>query len=339
MKIQVHFKKAVIVMAALFSLVRCDVEDAFYSNLLRSDVFVQLYSDSKYDILWVLDNSASMTSRRQFVVDNMQNFLTILNSRKAVDFQMAVTTTDMFSNSGNLIASAGGLKVVKSTAANPVADFAAIVSNVVDSPTSFWEQGLESSYQAIRNHKSEFSRTGVPLIVIFLTDEDDFSCQDNCFGVEPENNPNDVVFNTARYIDYFKTIKKAEGTEFYAFPIVGLANSICSVASAGARYQEVQEGLGGLSKTGSICSSQLQESYEQVARIIGDRGMVFPLSSQASGKGLRLFVDGVFVKYDPANYIYEAETNSIVFTGAIPKTGSVIEVTYDQNVNSTTAAN
>jgi hypothetical protein len=333
MKTQAILKRTLVVAVALLSLVRCTFEDGFYSNLLRSDVFVQLYDDSKYDILWVFDNSGSMTSRRQFVVDNMQTFLTILNSRKAVDFQMAVTTTDMFSTSGNLIAANSGLRVVKSaTSSNPVADFASIVANVGDSPTSFWEQGLESAYQAITNHKSEFSRQGVPLIVIILTDENDFSCQDNCFGIEPENNPNDVVFDTQRYIDYFSTVKKSERTELYLFPIIGLSTSNCTVASLGDRYVTVQEGVGGLSRSGSICSSDLAATYQGIARIISDRGMVFPLSSRASGAAIKLYVDGKFIAYDPANYLYDAESNSIVFTGAVPKTGSVIEVTYDQSV-------
>lgn len=318
----------------LFAVARCEFEDGFYSNLLRSDVFVQVYDDSKYDILWVFDNSGSMTTRRQFVVDNMQNFLTILNSRKAVDFQMAVTTTDMFSNNGDLIAAPSGLKVVKSaTSSNPVADFASIVGNISDSATSFWEQGLESAYQAVKNHKSQFSRNGVPLIVIVLTDEEDYSCQDHCFGAEPENNPSDVVFDVSRYSDYFATVKDSERSNVFFFPIVGLNTTDCAVASPGLRYVTVQEALGSPSVSGSICSSKLGESYEQIARIISDRGMVFKLSQKASGSAIKLYVDAKFVPYDPANYIYDAESNSIIFTGAVPKTGAVIEVTYDQSVN------
>ena len=333
MKTRFTLKKGLSLVAALISVAACDFEDGFYSNLLRSDVFVQLYDDSKYDILWVFDNSGSMTTRRQFVVDNMQNFLTILNSRKAVDFQMAVTTTDMFSNSGALIAAASGMKVVKSaTSTNPVADFASIVANVTDSPTSFWEQGLESAYQAVKNHKSEFSRNGVPLIVITLTDEDDYSCQSNCFGVEPENNTNDVEFDVSRYIDYFSTVKSADRSLVYFFPIVGLNTTDCSIASTGERYMAVQQGIGGLSTSGSICSSKLGESYESIARIIADRGMVFKLSSKASGNAIKIYVDGKFVAFDPANYVYDTANNSIVFTGAVPKTGAVIEVTYDQSV-------
>src|SRR4051812_19651910 len=82
----------------------CKTDDMFYSNVLRSDVFYQLYSDSSFDFLWVMDNSGSMKSHRDFVRDNLQNFVNIMTSRKAVDYQMAVTDTDMFSHNGALVA-------------------------------------------------------------------------------------------------------------------------------------------------------------------------------------------------------------------------------------------
>ena len=163
-------------LACVAALAGCRAEDSFYSNLQRSDVYVQQYSDTQYDFLWVMDNSGSMAPHRQFVKDNIQTFLNILNSRKAVDFQMAVTTTDMFTDAGRLIPGTGGVEVVKSaTSADPSAEFASIIDGVTDNPfTSFWEQGLEGAYQAILNHKSDFSRTGVPLIIILVTDEDDY---------------------------------------------------------------------------------------------------------------------------------------------------------------------
>jgi hypothetical protein len=320
----------------------CKSDDTFYSNVLRSDVFYQLYSDTSFDFLWVMDNSGSMRPHRDFVRDNMQTFVNILTSRKAVDYQMAVVDTDMFSHNGALV-SGGGKTVVKSKeSANPIADFAAIMNAVSDSPTSFWEQGLESAYQAIYQHKSEFSRNGVPLVVVFLTDEQDYSCAEDCFGVEPENNTDWVPFPTSRYVDFFKNAKKSESTDLHVFPIIGMDGHPCSVASYGTRYTEVATSIdegednlkgGAVGESGSICSSELKESYENIARIISDRGAIFHLSSPATGTGINIFVDGTLVPYSPDNYLYDAESNSIVFTGAVPKKGSIIEVTYAEKVN------
>lgn len=321
------------VLISVLSLTGCKTEEVFYSNLQKTDIFVQQYSDSRFDFLWVMDNSGSMAPNRQFVKDNIQTFLNILNSRKALDFQMAVTTTDMFSDAGRLIPSSTGVSVVKSaTSSNASGEFGAIIDAVADSPTSFWEQGLESAYQAIANYRTQFSRTGVPLVIIFVTDEEDYSCRSNCFGVEPENNPGVVYYDTARYSDYFRAIKESERSQTMLFPIIGMSSGTCSVASLGARYQTIQAALGAPSKSGSICSNELRASYEGIARMIADRGMVFKLASAASSSGIKLYVDRKLVPYSPENYVLDMATNSIVFTGVIPKSGSVIEVNYTNKI-------
>ncbi len=330
------YKLIVGLLFLTFFLSQCGEQTDFYSNVLRSDIFYQIYDEEKLDFLWVFDNSGSMKPRRDFVKDNMQTFLNILTRRKAIDFQMAVTNTDMFSFGGDLVKSSSGLEVVKSSSSlNPVADFAAIINNIQDTPTSFWEQGLESTYQALYKHGKKFSREGVPLIIIILSDEDDYSCADNCLGCEPENNPNWIAFPTSRYFEFFMNYKKTEQSETYVFPIVGLGDGKCEVPSVGSRYIEVVEGIKLMDSdnpgvVGSICNDEIGESYENIARIMSDRGVVFKLSDIASGNGIKVYVDGTLVPYSEDNYYYEKETNSIVFTGAVPKKGSVIEVTYEK---------
>lgn len=333
--------KAIQVLAlvgVLLLTANCRETSTFYANTLRSDVFVQTYDENRYDFLWVFDNSGSMKERRDFVKDNLQGFLNILNSRKAIDYQMAITTTDNFTDHGNLIQSPGGLKIIKSSSANPVADFAAVINNVQDSLTSFWEQGLESSYQAVYNHGSEFSRNGVPLVIVYLTDSQDWSCKDDCYGVEPENNTNWKPWPIERYITYFKNVKLAENSDVFMFPITGLNTEDCAVEFAGDRYVTLVEALKGNNlkypgKAASICNSVLKESYEGIARAIADRANKFKLANPASGMGINVFVDGTLIPFSPENYIFEKETNSIVFTGAAPKKDSIIEITYAQLSN------
>lgn len=314
-------------------LSRCKTSESFYTNVLRSDVFVQQYDNRNYDFLWVMDNSGSMTDRRQYVRDNLQRFVNILNSRKAVNYQMAVTTTDQFTTAGNLISAPGGLQVVKSaTSSNPVADMATIINNVQDSPTSFWEQGLESAYQAVLNHKAQFSRNGVPLTVIIISDSDDWSCQDNCWGVEPENNPNWTQFPLQRYIDYFQNVKSPDNSEAYVFAITGVASSTCQVEFQGARFEGLVSALGGISSAGSVCLSQIQQTFDGIARTLADRGVKFTLSTPASQDGINVFVDGRSIPFSADNgWVFEAADNAVVFTGlSIPPNGSVVEVTYNE---------
>ncbi|NDC24339.1 MAG: hypothetical protein EB078_05455, partial [Proteobacteria bacterium] len=213
----------------------------------------------------------------------------------------------------------------------PVADMAEIINSIQDSNTSFWEQGLENSYQAVFKNKSKFMRSGVPLIVVYLTDEDDYSCQGHCWGVEPENNPDWISFDASRYIDFFKTVKASEKSDVIVFPIVGVNQTNCQVSSVGQRYMALSEAIGNQGKTGSVCDLDLPASYNNIAQIIADRGNVFRLDTPASGQNIRVFVDGALLSGDPANYIFDAEQNSIVITGALPKPGSIIEVTFEQS--------
>jgi hypothetical protein len=90
------------------------------------------------------------------------------------------------------------------------------------------------------------------------------------------------------------------------------------------------QSLGGTSLAGSVCAADIKNSYENVAKIIADRGVRFPLTSKASGSGFSVYVDGQKIDFSPDNYIYEASSNSIVFTGFVPKKGAKIEIVYNQ---------
>ncbi len=328
-------KHLLIIVAVATTLIftGCKESIGFYQNTFRSAVFTQDYTSAKYDFLWVMDNSASMTDRRNFVKDNMESFLNTLGSRKAIDYQMAVVTTDYFTERGALVAAPDGMTVVKSTSPNPVADFAAIVANIKDSGTSFWEQGLESSYQAVYKNGKTFMREGVPLIVIYVTDENDWSCKDECWGNEPEHNTHWVAFDTSRYINYFKNVKKSENSEVSIFPIVGTSASQCELASLGTKYSDLSSQVGNLGVSGSICNSDLEASYNGIARVIADRGTIFKLDTVASGQRINVYIDGTLVPFSPENYIFDVASNSIIFTGAAPKKGQIVEVTYSQKVN------
>jgi len=170
-------------------------------------------------------------------------------------------------------------------------------------------------------------RANVPLVIVFLTDEEDYSCDQNCFGPEPENNSGWVAHPLSRYSDYYGQA----ANDVSIFPIVGTTASSCSVASDGDRYKQIQETIG-QGSTGSICLADLPTSYQKIAQTIADRGIAFKLSSTASSAGISVFVDQVEVSYSADDgFIYESSSNSIVFTGSsIPGSGAIIEVLYSE---------
>ena len=221
------------------------------------------------------------------------------------------------------------------TSANVVTDATSIINNVQDSATSFGEWGLESAYQAISTSGSIFSRKGVPLIIVVISDEDDYSCQENCFGVEPIHNDGWVPFPLSRYINYFGQVKSPENTTVSLFPIVGTPQSQCPLPALGSRYLTVSEYLGNLSTSGSICDGDIQNSYDNIAKSIANRGTQFILTSPAQGDDLAVFVNSVQVPVSSDNgWTFDATSNSINFSGsAIPVKGAVIEVSYTQKHN------
>lgn len=320
----------VIFLIFIFSA-SCAQNGQFYTNIQRADVFTQLNDNEQLDFLWVLDNSGNMADRMTYVEQNIGTFLTTLSSTKAVDYQMAVTTIDYFTLKGNLISSPTGVTVVKSTDSDPQGEFAAIVNALTDSITSFWTQGLESAYQAVYQHGSQFMRPGVNLVIIFVTGADDYSCGQNCYGIEPEHNTGWVPFTMDRYTTYFQNVKASQNANVQIFPIVGTSASTCGVEDVGSRYITLMSQIGNGGVAGSVCAGDMATSYANVAQTIANRGRIFPLSSQASGNGINVYVNGVLIPYTPSNYTYNATTNSIVFTGYIPPQGSQIEVTYEQN--------
>lgn len=322
-----------IIFLLLLSATGCKEGAFFYTNSLRSQVFIQPNTNSKYDFLWVLDNSDSMKPRRDYIRDNLDSFLNLLNARKAIDYQMAVVTTDAMKDSGSLVSSNQGLEVVKSAnSSRPAADFADLIDSISDSTTSFWEQGLENSYQAVSRFSDKFSRPGVPLMIIYLTDEEDFSCKDTCWGVEPENNPDWNAFELDRYQDFFKEFKADESSEVAIFPIVGVSLEACAVPSLGTRYIEVMNAVGSFGRAGSICDEDFEESYNNIAKVIADRGNVFVLGAKASEKNLKVFVDNQLQDSLSANYRYffDREKNAIVFNDKLPAPGSTIEVVFEE---------
>jgi hypothetical protein len=74
-------------------------------------------------------------------------------------------------------------------------------------------------------------------------------------------------------------------------------------------------------------------ALDTIAHTLADRGIRFPLTTPSSGQGIHVFVDGQSIPLSEDNgFVYEASTNSIVFTGsAVPANGSTIEVNYRQS--------
>ncbi len=234
----------------------------FFFSLLFAFTSQALKAES-WSILWVVDNSGSMQANRGQLARHAPEFISRLLKGGVTDFRMAMTTTDVINGGGDLITDANGVMVIDQKTSDPGAALASLANAVVDTPGSFWEQGLEASYQAITQHGGAFLKDGDRLAVIYVSDEDDYSCEADCFGVQPENNPDWKPFPLDRYKQFFSQLKADRNIDTLLFPIVGILEGSCDLASYGVRYLKVLTQVGGLA--GSVCGVDFPQSLFAVA--------------------------------------------------------------------------
>lgn len=92
----------------------------------------------------------------------------------------------------------------------------------------------------------------------------------------------------------------------------------------------VADSLGSFGKSGSICDSDLAESYNNIAQIIADRGNVFRLSTRAEPGSVKVYVDKAYQDPAAANITFDTAQNAIVFNGKLPPAGSRIDVFFSE---------
>lgn len=242
---------------------------------MRVDLVSQR-SASKVDVLWVVDNSGSMAPRQENLARNFQSFIDLF-SKGAIDFRIAVTTTDIFKDLGQF---KGSPKFLTPSTPNLATAFANRVK--VGTSGSAYEAGLQAAQMAldrqklanepemkdladcqdtcmktsnftecrescINQHPVDFLRPDAYLYLIFVSDEDDKSAQD------------------IRY--YWRMYEMAKGmgndeTVMTAAIIGDVPSNTCK-ATPGARYVSLSKLTGG--DVGSICDENFSATLKKLA--------------------------------------------------------------------------
>lgn len=132
----------------------------------------------KVDILWVIDNSGSMSPYQKELGMKFHSFINGLLNKPVIeipDFRMAVTTTDEKDN-GKFFMGSLNYSLNKENAIDQDLkdDFLSKFNRVVQvgSSGSATEKGLKCSWLCVKNNPS-FFRLDAPLIVNIVTDEED----------------------------------------------------------------------------------------------------------------------------------------------------------------------
>jgi hypothetical protein len=294
------------------------------------DEFEQV-SGRKVDVLFVVDNSGSMSEEQQTLASSFNAFISAANTWN-IDYQLGVITTDS-SEGGKLKSSSASTRILTPSTPNVEAAFAANVR--VGTNGSSNEQGLRVAESALSDptitanipgtscpgscpapyscdtangscggFNATFLRQDATLEIVFLSDEEDSS-------------PADVGF----YVDFFKNIKgyRNDGL-LHAHAIIG-DSSTCNPSNS--RYKDVANQTNGV--VGSLCGN-----FSSTLSAIGNNAfglrVEFFLSRYPEPATIKVYVDGV---ERTTGWSFDPNSNSVVFlAGSVPAEGQDIRAEY-----------
>jgi len=276
----------------------------------------------KVDILWVIDNSCSMSDEQQRLVANLGDFTEFADEQDA-DYQMGVTVTDGFSSdSGRLERCFPHPAVISGD--YPQRQEAFDCTFLVGTDGSGVEAGFAAAKNALDlaideepNGNTGFLRDDADLAVVFMSDEDDQSG------------------NAEALQAFFESVKgpgRASRTKLHA--IAGPTTGPCGDGSGffnaqpGFRYQALANNTGGLFF--DICQADWSPIFDQLGLDTFQAFDTWFLSQPAAPSTLQVFVDGVPVPEDPVNgYVYQFQENAVQLNGtSVPGPGARIEIRY-----------
>ncbi|HRK07346.1 MAG TPA: hypothetical protein PLZ57_06220 [Pseudobdellovibrionaceae bacterium] len=323
-------------------LMACGNKSASFDLLAEDATFSQSAAEvnGKIDVLWVIDNSGSMATSQQALVDNFQSFINRFDAN-GFDYQIAVTVTDAYKddyNATNLSefrsgipgTSNSGYKIITPSTPDKQSVF------VTNAKQGINGSGDERAFQSIRSALNNplnggFPRSDAFLAIIVVSDEDDSSWDGSSAIGYTTNDPR--LHTPESYVTYLdgKTNSTAQNRR-YNVSSIAVIDSTCGNALGGrpvaSRYRALTELTNG--RLGSLCDN-FGTTLASISNKIIELSTQFYLDREPAPGTLRIFVNGVEIFENSTNgYSYNASTNSVSFHGsAVPPAGAQIRVTYD----------
>ncbi len=266
--------------------------------------------DSTVDILFVVDNSGSMSSNQTNLKNNFGDFMSVFVSA-GVDYHGALITTDQSEFVGSVITSA---------TTDPVTEFEDQVDLIGYGGWAI-EKGLWFAYEstttgdASLGSSTGFFRADARLVIVYVSDEPDASTSLSYGGGSTTMTPSD-------YSSSLLSLKSSPDL-VVAHAVAGDYPSGCSTnghATFGDGYYDVVGDLGGTFM--SICAADWSVTMDTLARE-SMAIMSFSLTGEPIEDTISVEVDSVA----STDWSYDSSSNTIIFNTA-PADGSAIDVTY-----------
>jgi hypothetical protein len=274
------------IVATLLSALTACACDTVPDDALENCEASQVVAGSvRTDILFVIDDSGSMSEEQALLQAGLAQFVTTLaNSPISNQFQIGVTTTSVIEFDGTVAPPAGDLvgPVLVSTSATLVADFQGQVG--VGTSGSGREQPFEAAKRALEKTtglNADLLRPGARLAIIFLTDEDDCSGPyDAAIDTNTEcrtarTSPTSTLMSVASFASFLNDPIRGETRDVVVGAIAGVTctNGVCTntacnpaIATTPDRIVELLGSMpAGRTRLASICDASFDQALNDFA--------------------------------------------------------------------------
>ena len=296
------------------------------------------------DIIWVIDESGSMSTERQDVVNNANNFFSRALA-SGLDFRMGVTNVVHPPNakcigkfcsqiSSNTSDDGGTDRFLLPTEQN-------IFSACINNPPCYEggsEYGLVNAYDAVKKHLPRATgdqskiRKNATLVIIVATDEIPESLSGAVGGYSnfskctlPASNLASVLSGIQKYLDMFTGVTDPEAVAMFHV-IGGECNNKCN-ADVAHGYRELAQKLGG--QTASVCQKNLGNTLQVIIDTITGKASPVVLDYVPISSSLAVAMDAVEINRSRTNgFDYRTNANSLVFINVKYKKGSEVIASY-----------
>ena len=320
-------------------------QESEFAREKQVDTFYQ-EPPAELDILWVVDNSRSMTEEQEELSNRFSDFVAYMDQEETeIDFHLGVVTTDMDSDNPDRARLLGDPPVLSRDTEDYISLFEERVK--VDVDGSDMERGLEAAYVAltepmISDANDGFLRDDAMLSIIFVSDENDCSDRgalpDGAEGADCYEYPDRLV-PVKDYVSGYQNLKESN-EQVIASAIVGpeVAEG-CEDSWPGIRYLALAENFGGIQA--NICDKDFTGIMGELGLSVSGVRSSFQLSYGAVDGSIEVYVclldeecddeNGIPVIEDDTNgWSYDAETYFLNFNGdSVPERGSTIVALYE----------
>ena len=315
-------KNLILISISLLLMTACSNQN--FQTINTEDEFTaKAFYSFDVDVLWVVDNSYStMEVHQNRIADKMNTFHQGL-LRNNANFRIAATTMDM-NNSGDQGELLGSVPVITPQTTNEVLRLQDLLKRGGDGANQ--ERGSLAMKTALEKEVAKgtaatFLREEALLVVVFVTDDEDFS------GI--------TSAQSKTFLDNLKGENTADNQKWIVnyIGVTDLNDPQCTTyggySARGEEYLELANISGGVVE--SISKTDFGSYIDQINVRLKSVLNKYQLDSYPILDSLTVHINGVSVRQDEVNgWVYDESKNIVILNGtAKPGPNDDVEIKYE----------